>query len=383
MVDVVFFCPDRHILYNGTLPAETGVGGGITARIRMAQALARQGQSVTMVVNCPREEVVGGVRFIPLDSRGKIDTSTLLVNSSGGAYRIEESDLEPFRAEIRLYWMSGVDPPAGFHADLFNYVYAKSNFLRKRAVEFWGVPPEKVFVSYNGFENSFFVEAEHRGLPRDPHRMIYFSHPSKGLNTALRVLSLLRERDSRFHLKVFGGNALWGQEQKSLKAQPGLKFGGLIGQRDLAAELMQASFSLCLQDREEPFGMVLTESQRAGCVVVASPAGAFAELIENGVDGFLIEGPASADHVITQAAGLIDTLSKEHTRWNKISSHASEVPWSSDFMARVWLQHWEFIRSREGEVAEDRSCAECGAVPMIFPDGYHCVQCGWFRRIFW
>ncbi len=39
---VVIYCPDRHIVYDGRTPDEIGVGGGITARVRMARALARR-----------------------------------------------------------------------------------------------------------------------------------------------------------------------------------------------------------------------------------------------------------------------------------------------------------------------------------------------------
>ena len=38
--DVVIYCPDTHILYDATLPDKRGVGGGLMARLRLAQALA-------------------------------------------------------------------------------------------------------------------------------------------------------------------------------------------------------------------------------------------------------------------------------------------------------------------------------------------------------
>ena len=55
---VAIFCPDRHILYDGRTPDEVGVGGGITARVRMARALARRGHEVHMIVNCPQAAVL-------------------------------------------------------------------------------------------------------------------------------------------------------------------------------------------------------------------------------------------------------------------------------------------------------------------------------------
>ena len=47
---VVFYCPDKHILYDGgRLPDTQGVGGGVNARIRLAQSLTRLGHQVELI----------------------------------------------------------------------------------------------------------------------------------------------------------------------------------------------------------------------------------------------------------------------------------------------------------------------------------------------
>ena len=51
---VVIYCPDRHISYQAATPDKKGVGGGIVARIRLAQHLARQGHQVAVISNVPR-----------------------------------------------------------------------------------------------------------------------------------------------------------------------------------------------------------------------------------------------------------------------------------------------------------------------------------------
>ena len=69
---VVLYCPDRHLTYDGRTPDDVGVGGGVTARVRMARGLARLGHDVTQVVNCPRRETIDGVDYRPLDDPGQL-----------------------------------------------------------------------------------------------------------------------------------------------------------------------------------------------------------------------------------------------------------------------------------------------------------------------
>src|SRR4030067_41981 len=85
MYSVIFYCPDRHIVYDGRTPVERGVGGGITQRVRMARALAQMGHHVTAVVNCPRREVIDGVQYVPLGATAELRADVPIANTSGGA----------------------------------------------------------------------------------------------------------------------------------------------------------------------------------------------------------------------------------------------------------------------------------------------------------
>src|SRR5207249_190685 len=78
------YCPDRHLAYDGATPDRVGVGGGVTARIRIAEALARRGHKVCVVCNCPVEVTHAGVRYVPLDDVTRIDAEVLVLHTSGG-----------------------------------------------------------------------------------------------------------------------------------------------------------------------------------------------------------------------------------------------------------------------------------------------------------
>ena len=90
--NVAFYCPDRHIAYNLHTLNHAGVGGGITARIRTAHALAREGHHVTLYINCPRNEMIQGVKYKHFSPINNIATYILIVASTGG--NLDLSDIE-------------------------------------------------------------------------------------------------------------------------------------------------------------------------------------------------------------------------------------------------------------------------------------------------
>ena len=382
---VTFYCPDRHIQYDGNTPYREGVGGGITARIRMARALTRAGHRVQMVVNCPRKARIAGVEYLPLDEVRAINTDVLVMNTSGGPLDLSPMLKLDVRAGLKFVWTSGTPRPGGLGEVGYDFVYAKSNFLRNIARDAWGIPQGKIFVAYNGFEESDFRRAERFPKERDPHRLVYFSHPSKGLDSAIAVLKRLRRWDTRYHLKLFGGARLWGQEEKPPPELDGLQYHGLLNQRKLVREILQCSYSINLQDRLEPFGMVLTESMRAGCLVLASPVGAYAELVRHGEDGFLIQGDHQTEAARDQAAALIHRLTQSPDARAYVQRNAQRVLWNTDIMVRVWEGHWRWWFETQKQVSTqpaDRSfvCPLCGGSQLWLADGYHCLECGEYAR---
>ncbi|NIS81730.1 MAG: glycosyltransferase, partial [Anaerolineales bacterium] len=278
MYRVVFYSPDTHIEYDGWTPYKHGVGGGVTSRVRMSRALAHLGHDVVMVVNCPKQDRIQGVAYSPLEEVGSIDADVVIVNSSGGEFDLAPEVGLKISAQLKILWISGKAQPKNVMPHSYDFLYAKSNFLRDVVECDWRSPAEKIFVAYNGFDEDLFQIAEREGLARDPFRLIYASHPKKGLDSAISILRKLREVEPRFHLVVCGGPLLWGEREEFSISEPNVEYLGLIGQKVLAEELMKSSFSINLQSIEEGFGMLVTESMRAGCVVVASSVGAYPEL---------------------------------------------------------------------------------------------------------
>ena len=107
MTRVVIYCPDRHIEYDGRTPERVGVGGGITARIRMAKALASLGHDVTMVVHCMERTVIDGVDYVPLDGVEHLEGDIAIVNTSGGDLDLSPVFDTPLKTKKTIVWVLG------------------------------------------------------------------------------------------------------------------------------------------------------------------------------------------------------------------------------------------------------------------------------------
>ena len=371
---VVMYCPDRHIEYDGYTPKTIGVGGGITARIRMAKALASLGHDVTMVVNCKEHRVIDGVDYVPLDEVEHLKGDVAIVNTSGGDVDLSPVFDIPLKTEKTIVWVHGTIYPGGFDRLDVDCVYAVSNFIGEVVRRDWSVPSEKIFVVYNAFDDEVFRAAEREVSDRDPFRLIYFSHPSKGLNAAISVLRKLRSIDPEYRLDVYGGYRLWGQQERQFDSEAGVEYHGLVGQERLIQGLLRSSFSIQLQNREEPGALAIVEALRAGCVLLGSHVGCYPEYIKHGENGFLIAGNAETVQVHQNTADQILKLASDSEKLGTVREQASAALWSSMTMARVWTAHWDYLL--RGEIREHSTCPRCEGFGLRLEDGLHCLECG-------
>lgn len=129
---VAIYCPDQHLRYNIHTLDDHGVGGGVTARIRVAHALAAQGHDVTVFNNCPSNQTIEGVRYVHYEQTGRIETDIFIASTSGDALDLSECCEIEIHARLQILMVHGVDPPNGIDLEIFDYIYALSNFVRDR-----------------------------------------------------------------------------------------------------------------------------------------------------------------------------------------------------------------------------------------------------------
>jgi glycosyltransferase involved in cell wall biosynthesis len=377
---IVFYCPDQHIEYDLSTLDEVGVGGGITARVRIAHALAKQGHRVFLYGNCPKNATIQGVVYTHFSQMKNVDTDIFIAATSGGSLDLRPLSGHEIRARIKILMIQGIALPKNPNFDDFDVFYVPSNFIRSYAIENWKLPPEKFFVSYLGITN----ENYRRLFPveKDPHALIYCGHPIKGLGSAIAVLRNLRKVDPGYSLHVFGGYRLWGNIEQPTPFEPGVVDHGLTGQKKLAHAILKMSYSLNLQEIPEAFGMSVTESMRGGSIVLASPVGAFPEIVRDGYNGFLVPGVHTEADTRDAAAELILNLDQNPGYRQFVRNNAIHTPMSWQTVAKTWEGHWDYLLNRihspESRLIQNR-CSSCQGDLLPLSDGDHCIRCGSYQ----
>ena len=91
----------------------------------------------------------------------------------------------------------------------------------------------------------------------------------------------------------------------------GVEFLGEVGPAERDPLLAGALATLMLGAWPEPFGLVAIESLATGTPVIARRAGALPEIVEHGVDGFLVDDVKEAERAVRLVAGLDRALIRE------------------------------------------------------------------------
>jgi glycosyltransferase involved in cell wall biosynthesis len=110
----------------------------------------------------------------------------------------------------------------------------------------------------------------------------------------------------------------------------------LIGEVDDAAKqkfLADASALLFPIDWPEPFGLVMIEAMACGTPVIAFRSGSVAEVVDDGVTGFVVDGEAEA----VQAVRRLGELDRRQIR-----AHF-EQRFTATRMAEEYLSHYEML----------------------------------------
>jgi glycosyltransferase involved in cell wall biosynthesis len=316
-----------------------------------------------------------GVTYIPVESAPPREVDVLVVHSSGGALDISEAASLPVRAQVRVLLLSGVRQPAGAELTPWDTLYAPSNFIANVIRSGWTIGSLPLWVTPHG------VLRRRRWLPRkrNRRRLIYTSHPSKGLEPSIALVGMLRAADPRFELVACGGNGLWGQADEPRSNGAGVRYLGLIGQDRLWDEYRAAGFALHLQPGADAFGISLVEAMAAGAIVVASPNGSFPELVRDGETGYLISGHPSEPVTLRAAADAILRTVADRSLARRIQTNARRFPLDWSTVARAFLEHWEWLRQGRPERPTAGRC-ECGGAQLRFADGLHCPACSRYTQ---
>ena len=226
-------------------------------------------------------------------------------------------------------------------ADRFDLIHNQADFPAHAFAHLVGTPmvttihgfsSERILPMYKPFEDRVhFVaisEADrhpdlryaatiHHGIrlhefPFDPagsDDLLFFGriHPDKGAKEAIAAAQA-----SGLRLNLYGviQDDAYYQAEVVPTLDEAIRFHGPVGGEERVRALGQARALLHLINFEEPFGLSVVEAMACGTPVIATRRGSMAELIEDGITGFLVE---SVDEAVA-AVERIDEIDRAACR---------------------------------------------------------------------
>ncbi|WP_375397204.1 glycosyltransferase family 4 protein [uncultured Sphingomonas sp.] len=186
----------------------------------------------------------------------------------------------------------------------------------------------------------------HHGIPIDAfpfdpvgsEDLLFFGriHPDKGAGEAILAAAAARRR------LVMAG-LIQDQEYHRERVAPFIdgdrvRFLGLVGGAERLAALGKARALLHLIGFDEPFGLSVVEAMACGTPVIAYRRGSMAELIDDGVTGFLVD---TLDEAV-DAIGHVGSIDRAACR------RAVVARFSVDRMAERYLQLYRSLAGNSG-----------------------------------
>ena len=180
-------------------------------------------------------------------------------------------------------------------------VIANSMMVKKDIIKHYAVPAEKIYIIYNGVDVQRFrpVGKEQKDLIRNSldiknNKVILFAGADfkrKGLFTLLKAFSLLDMKD----LKLIVAGKPAGTQYLSMAKKLGIGrnviFMGAVKEIE---RLYSVADVFVLPTVYDPFSNATLEAMASGIPVITTRHNGASELIENGVEGFVVDNPLDA-----------------------------------------------------------------------------------------
>lgn len=192
-------------------------------------------------------------------------------------------------------------------------VIVPSAFVRDRAAERLGIPPERIRVAHHGIDHARFTPGSG---PREPF-FLYPARPWPHKNHARLLAAFSRVRRERPELEL----VLTGGGHRAGPYPPGVSVRGLVPADELVS-LYRRAAALVFPSCYEGFGAPPLEAMACGCPVACSTAGSLPEIVGDAARTF---DPTSPEEM---ASAILDVL-------------ADPGPWVERGLAQAARFTWE------------------------------------------
>jgi len=345
-----------------------GIGGSETAAVCMARELVRAGNQVTVVSDCPREEIFDGVRYVPYhvatQKVSEFECDVLVVS------RQAEASLLNWPAKVSFLWVHDVNvgaTSANLNNALMRYdkIFCLSGWHKNFFLACYPqLHPSTIVVTRNGIDVSRF---KGQNVKRG-NKIIYSSSPDRGLEKLLEMLPAIKEQVPDVELNIYYGFTTWLSmaessgdlvfKQRALDIQTVLdqrvaeglvKYHGRVGQKVLADAFLESKVWTYPTMFTETHCITAIEAQAAGCVPVSTYLAALTETVKHGL---LLQPPTTTGAYFREFVKQVVLLLKDDVERGKYADAGREYALDKcgwDSVAREWMTAFEAELSRQSD----------------------------------
>ncbi len=345
------------------------------AAYKLSEALSETGHSVDYVAVAPRDhrrEVHWGKLVYASEGPGLVPTFSAAVRSVRGGQLDEYDVVHVHHANetMAFYVLYGLrrrvtaNPrlaitvhipkahavprsiaEAGlvFSCRAADVVFAVSEFSKTDISRCYGVPTEKVRVTYNGVDAAFFSGQRDAGQGDRGAATLLFCgrlngpREQKGIDVLLNSLPLVVRQHDVVLLIIGTGPRLdqYRALAEELDLSPSVRFLGFVEHDEMPEQYARADVFV-LPSRREGFPLVLPEALASGLPVVATGVGGVPEIIADGETGLLVapEDPHALAEAINSLLSDPERMksmgmkgrarAKSHFTWAKVAERVTE-----------------------------------------------------------
>jgi glycosyltransferase involved in cell wall biosynthesis len=285
-------------------PTGVNAGGGESATMALARAIALKGFRVIACANLPQGECVqNGIEFWNFGPGYKLHEVEKRLRDIGPYHALCATLVHPLlllrghkhclsRIVINHApspHASGLEPSTAM--ELVDYMLCVSEAQRSIILTS-EIDSAKLAVVKNGFDPETFPYAG--PAERDWNQLVFIGRiePPKGVHVLVQAFSELKREFPELKLSIFGDESYWpqfsSQKHELMKSMPGLVFRGKVPQRELSAHLRKAGLLVFPSISFETAGLAVVEAQASGCPTVAFGVGGVPEYLLDGELGSVV-----------------------------------------------------------------------------------------------